>query len=221
MLLEVHPICNQVKAASSRESRTMSCTKPLIMQNKMWGPLEWRAGTSEGRGGLPLATQPSCLGEPQPNLCKQPRLSNQVVLFLVSSSPFIFYSLFVSFNLFFFSASLVLLPHPGLDDPALGTQACQPSAFACSENGCQACTLHSRSLMWAWACSWAKGLGALRINISSLTNFNFCHLLPILGDILKISSHVRDEHSLLLSSFSCAQTIWDLLLSIYASFPQP
>lgn len=31
MLLEVHPICNQVKAASSRESRTMSCTKPLIM----------------------------------------------------------------------------------------------------------------------------------------------------------------------------------------------
>lgn len=174
--------------------------------------------TSDGRGGLPAL---SLLVSHSPASKNSPSFLIKMCYFSSVLHPLFSISLFVSFNLFFFSASLVFLPHPGLDNPALGTQECQPSVFACSENGCRTCTLHSRSLMWAWACSWAKGLGALRINISSLTNFNSYHLLPILGGILKISSHVQDTQSLLLSSFSCAHTIWDLLLSIYASFPQP
>lgn len=167
---------------------------------------------AEGRGSL------SCL-------CLAVYVSNspsfliKLGYFLSALYPSFSISLFVSFYLFFFSASLVLLPHSGLDDPALGTQICKPSLFACPKNSCQACTLHSRSLLWAWKCCWAKGLGALRINISSHTDFASYDPLPSLGDLLKRSSHVQYEQSLHLLSFSCAQKVWDLLLSIYASFP--
>ena len=128
-------------------------------------------------------------------------------------------SLFVSSYLFLFSASLVLLPHPRLDDPALDMQTCNPNLFACPVNSCQACTFNSRSLLWARKCCWAKGLGALKTNIPSHTNFTSYDSLPSVGDLLKISSHVQYEQSPHLASLSFAWKVWDLLLFLLPLFP--